>query len=354
MADWYGGTNDSGSRAAVHLAVWEASADYANNRSLVSFYMDVYDNNGSYGGYGTGSWSANIAGVGYSGSLTYDFTGNSGASYRVLSSSIWVPHDGVGASSIYSSGDFSGSSPVGYASAGGWLGLTDFAYPPATPGTATLTRTSDGTSITATSAIPASSAATITSYEYRTSTDNSTWGAATAMGGTGGRVATFTGVSTTTYYVQTRAGSPEGWSAWSSSASIVGVPTAPASIGLARNGRDVTVTSGSSTGTGITGYYVQYSTDGSTWSTEQLMTSQTYTYTALTPALTYTFRTKSLNAIGYSAPAVSTPLFVPAGGKRFDGTAFNSTATFKRFDGTSWNVVQTAKRSNGTSWLDLS
>jgi hypothetical protein len=171
------------------------------------------------------------------------------------------------------------------------------------------------------------------------------------------QVATFTGTATQIYYFQTRAVSSEGAGPWSSTATVPGLPSTPASITLSRTARNVTVNVGASAtngGSTITDYFVQYSTDsGSTWSGAQATTAGSYTYSALTAGLTYTFRGYATNAVGNSA-IVSTSIFVPAGGKRYDGTAWASTATAKRYDGSTWVDLTTAKRFDGTVWADLS
>jgi hypothetical protein len=84
------------------------------------------------------------------------------------------------------------------------------------------------------------------------------------------------------------------------------------------------------------------------------MSSQTYTFTGLTPGATYKFRTYAVNEMGSGPYAVSASTFVPAGGKRWTGTAWQATGTAKRWNGTAWIDLTTAKRFNGTSWQDLS
>lgn len=145
---------------------------------------------------------------------------------------------------------------------------------------------------------------------------------------------------------------------WSTVASAPGTPAA------SRTGRDVTVTasSGSSSngGSTITSYKVQYrssSDGGSTWGTwgnEQTLSSLAYTYTGLTASLTYQFRVYANNARGSSAATVSTNVFVPAGGKRYNGSSFISTTTAKRWTGSAWTDLTTAKRWSGSAWVDLS
>lgn len=432
MAVWTGGSDDSGSRAGVRLEVWEASLDAANNRSWVSFNLDVYDNSSSLGGTGTGSWSANINGTGYSGSLSYDFSGNSGASYRVLSSSQWVNHASDGSAVIYVAGTFAGTSPVGYAIAEAYTALTDYAFPPAAPTTPTLTRggtpvattAASGTGSVATittasahglvvgeqvtiagitptgyrgtftvTAVPSStqfsyastatgsqtvagtamelngantyitssaptSVATITSYAYRYSTDNSNWSAAVNMGNSTAATMVMSNLNVSGIYIQTRASSSEGAGAWSPSAFAAGIPTAPVTIATTRTARDVLVSIGTSPTNGgatVTAYKVQSSSDGgTTWTTPQDITSLSYTYAGLAPALTYLFRAYAVNSAGISSYATSYGVFVPASGKRYDGTTWQSMTTAKRFDGTAWNDIATGARNDGTNWVYLS
>lgn len=352
MASWEAGTNDSYSRAKVVYAQDVIAYDQPNNRTLIRIQIGIFDNNASYGGYGTGSWSISFMGAGRaSSSVSYDFAG--GGPGWVWSGDFWVGHDGNGYQNIYGSASFSGVSPVGSATASGNF-VIDYTHTPGTPAAPSLTRNSTGTSITATSAVPSSFAA-ITDYNYRFSVDNVNWSGAQGMGT--GRVATFTTTATSPYYVQTRAFADGVWGAWSPSGYIAGVPSAPSTVTATRQARNVTVTAGTPTsdgGSAITGYFVQYTTDGSTWSSPQAMTSQSYTYTSLPAALTYTFRVYTTNSTGNSATTSSAQLFVPAGGRRWDGTDWVSTTTAKRWDGSAWVDLTTAKRWDGTTWTDLS
>jgi len=140
------------------------------------------------------------------------------------------------------------------------------------------------------------------------------------------------------------------------------VPTAPATITVARTGRNVLVTataSSSDGGESIDGYRAQFrsSVDGVTWSAWgnlQSLVSFQYTYENLTPALFYEFRVYAINAAGSSAARTSAAVFVPAGGKRWDGSAWVATSLAKRWDGSAWTDIQTAKRWSGSAWVDLS
>lgn len=140
------------------------------------------------------------------------------------------------------------------------------------------------------------------------------------------------------------------------------VATAPASISATRSGRSVTVTATAATDAGggtISSYKVQYRTsaDGSTgwsaWGSEQTLSSLTYTYSSLTPALYYQFRVYAVNEVGNSAATTSSNVFVSGGGKRWTGSSWDSTTIAKRWNGTAWVDLTIAKRWNGSAWVDL-
>jgi len=140
-------------------------------------------------------------------------------------------------------------------------------------------------------------------------------------------------------------------------------PSAPATVTASAVGSVVNVTSSeaSTPGPTITNYWVSYasSTNGgttwSTWSTEVAMTSRAYSYTTLTPGLTYKFQVRAQNTDGYSAYKESATLFLTAGGKRYTGSNWALTATAaKRHNGTDFAALITAKRFDGTAWVALS
>lgn len=139
-------------------------------------------------------------------------------------------------------------------------------------------------------------------------------------------------------------------------------PAAPSTVTPVLNSdKSITVTSNAvSSPAGTATYYISYSNNGgSTWSSDITISgnARTYTFAAgtLTYGLNYKFRMKASNSDGTSAYTTTTSdTFLPAGGKRFDGSTWNATGTAKRFDGTSWITLATAKRFNGTSWVDLS
>ena len=142
------------------------------------------------------------------------------------------------------------------------------------------------------------------------------------------------------------------------------VPTAPGTPSASRTGRDVVVTASSGSasdgGATISAYKVQYrsSSDGGStwgaWGSEQTLSGLAYTYTGLTASVTYQFRVYANNVRGSSAAATSASVFVPAGGKRYNGSSFISTTIAKRWSGSAWTDLTIAKRWSGSAWVDLS
>lgn len=142
------------------------------------------------------------------------------------------------------------------------------------------------------------------------------------------------------------------------------LPSAPTSVTAVAVGSIITVTSAeaSTPGPTITAYKVSYasSTNGgagwSAWSTEVNMTNRVYTYSSLTPGLTYKFRVRAVNGDGDGPYTESNTVFLTAGGKRYTGTNWALTATAaKRFNGSAWVSFGTAKRyTDAGTWVSLS
>ena len=107
-------------------------------------------------------------------------------------------------------------------------------------------------------------------------------------------------------------------------------------------------------------YLVSFSSDnGNTWSGESIMNSERkFRYETLVKGKTYVFRVRVQNIDGFSGYTTSAPIFLPSGGKRFDGTTFVPTATARRYNEatSSWIDLSTAKRYNASTgqWDDLS
>lgn len=115
-------------------------------------------------------------------------------------------------------------------------------------------------------------------------------------------------------------------------------------------------------------YYVSYASSSNggvsygSWSSETIVASTTSplraTYSGLTPGLTYKFRVRAYNGVdSYSDYRESAPVFLVAGGKRFDAGANNwalTASSAKRWSGSSWVNLTTLKRFDGTDWVNLS
>jgi hypothetical protein len=185
---------------------------------------------------------------------------------------------------------------------------------------------------------------------------------------------TFSGLTSTSQYTMYgRSGNEDNVSSVAVLGTSAGVPNAPSSISYSNVGRNYTIALGASSsdnGATISSYTVQYrtSTDGgTTWT--GYTNSQTatwnpttskfeYTYSLLTPALTYQFRAYATNATGTSAVVESGTKFVSAGGRRkIAGGTFEPTQTAKRYNAATnqWVDITIAKRYNGATsqWVDL-
>lgn len=157
---------------------------------------------------------------------------------------------------------------------------------------------------------------------------------------------------TKTYLFSTRAYNSSGWGAWSDAQ--YGIPGKPPTITTNTPvGLKITIYSGQSLGSGMQEYYVSASKDGGvTWETPQPMgLDREYQYVGLSGGKNYLFRVRSINDVGYSAyVTLDTPIFVPAGGRRFDGTNYIPTAIARRWTSTGWETITIAKRWTGTGW----
>lgn len=137
-------------------------------------------------------------------------------------------------------------------------------------------------------------------------------------------------------------------------------PLAPASATVTVSGRNATVTSGVADVTNrpaIIRYEVERTlNDGVTWlgSVETMDGSRQFTYVGLDWGKSYKFRTRAVNSEGAGAWSESALTFIPAGGKRWDGSDWLVTTTAKRWTGSAWTDLVTAKRWDGAAWVDLS
>lgn len=138
--------------------------------------------------------------------------------------------------------------------------------------------------------------------------------------------------------------------------------TVTASVGA---GKAITVTSNEvSSPAGTPTYYVgsaQSDDGGATfgaWSSYITIPSnaRSYTYTlgSLPVGKAYKFRMYASNTDGNSAATESNIVFLPAGGRRWDGSQWATTSIARRWDGSQWQDIVIAKRWDGSSWQDLS
>lgn len=352
MATWEAGTSDSYSRGKVAFDMYVVQDDQANNRSLIRVSIGIFDNNGSYGGYGTGSWSIGLnGGQVNSGSQYYDFSG--GGPGWIWSGDYWVGHNPDGSRWVDGWASFSGSSPVGSATASGGMWLYDFPRPPYAPGAPTLSRAANTVTVSVTSQAAASSV-TVSAYQMRYSQNQTSW---TIAGLDGNRFGTFDGLLGATYYVQTRAYSSEGWGDWSTSTAVAipNVPEASQVTSAVRAGRDVAIATSAVDGRGSTvqAYRAQYSSNnGATWSDPVTLTDLQYVFTKMTPALTYIFRVYAVNEMGSGTPGQSVPIFVPAGGKIRVSNQWVVTANARVRIANQWIDVQSVKVRQSGQWVD--
>lgn len=140
-------------------------------------------------------------------------------------------------------------------------------------------------------------------------------------------------------------------------------PATPTSLSASLNSnKTVTLTSNavsSPAGTATYRFEYAYSTDNgaswSGWSTESTTESNTITLN-LTYGRLYQFRVRVSNSDGYSNYyQPGSTLFVPAGGKIWNGSTFINATTSKIHKGGGvWNTVTLAKRHTGSNvWVDL-
>lgn len=350
MAQASGGYSSYPSYVQYVIDCWIAATDSANNRTLVSANAYVYVSGSSAASAG-GSGDLYINGSGNSGSVGYFSLGRYGT-VGVVSHSVWVSHNANGQ---LGSITFSGSSSMnglGSASASGSLsGFTDYDRKPDSP---SISLARSVATVTATLGTVSSPAGTATYYCER-SQNSGAWGDQKT-----GQTVTYTGLTLgSTQQFRTFATNSDGSSGYtySSTVSIPNVPSAPSSISATTPSAlssTISVGAATSNGASVTGYFVQASPDnGVTWQTAKTMVNQSYTYTGLTPGATYKFRSYAVNEMGSSAYATTASTFVPAGGKRWTGTAWQPTATAKRWNGTAWVDLTTAKRWSGSAWVDL-
>lgn len=342
---------------ALVLTVTESSTNEAANQSTVAWNLQINPPSPASGSYNLGAspYSVTINGSTYTGTYSYDFR-TSTSNLLLRSGNMTVTHDTDGSKSITVSASSAALSPLGTATISAkTVVLTDFTRPPSKPGTPSLSRSGSVVS-----------ASTSGSTFYGPSGGYYSWsyllegaGSWTGISGSGTSVSFDVGSATANVAAVgvTPWDHTEGSGPVSSYASIIGIPTPPGSIAWERSGHNVSVTVGSSSGSAIDAYYLRwfaYVNGSPTWSTPVAVSAGVpYTYVGLAPAITYYFQSWAHNYIGNGDLIQSDGVFVPAGGKRWDGAAWQYATTAKRWDGTAWVDATIAKRWDGTAWVDL-
>jgi hypothetical protein len=172
-------TSDAQARALVRCQLLLVSENPGANQSTVRLIGSVSDNNPSFGGNSiASSWNVTLDGVQRgSGSIAYDFTGNSGRTYTFFDGNFTITHNANGTRSVPVSAFWAGDDGLtGSATASGSPTLTDYNRSPvfsdsAVANTATRgTAYSDGVSASNTSTYSVFSGALPTGLSLNTST----------------------------------------------------------------------------------------------------------------------------------------------------------------------------------------
>lgn len=358
MATWASGYSNG---YQVRLEHYQLSQNYNNNTSVVRVdaYIDTSGNsfiarlNGSavsqgieWWNPGGGTFSAYPSGTSayigtYDVTVSHDSNGNASAS-----ASIWAQTT-----------DTTNSWRMPYRAASGTISLSRIPQFPSAPTSLTFSRSVRNVTVSTSGA--SGNGGSVLEYRIERTTANQTAWSGTFVGNGG----TFTDLAPgASYRFRSQARTDRGWGPFADiggSVTIPTVPSAPASVTPGQSsGLDVPVTvaaSASNGGEPVSSYTLQWSNNnGSSWSSPVTVTAGTpYTFTNLQPGLNYLFRAYSTNAIGDSATTTSSPYFLTAGGKRWDGTAWQVGTISRRWDGTSWVNITTARRWNGTEWVVL-
>jgi hypothetical protein len=127
MANFTATTSDAEKRALLTLSINGIQDDPGNNRTLVRITATISDNSANFGGFGTSNWTVSLNGGQVdSGTVAYDFGGNSGRSYQFYIGDFWIGHNSDGTGGVSASSTFFASGVVGSATASGSIPLTDY------------------------------------------------------------------------------------------------------------------------------------------------------------------------------------------------------------------------------------
>lgn len=344
--------------------MWEASTNAAANTSNIGWALYIVPDPSWYNAYwldaNVGSWSVSINGQSWGGGYNFDFRYTDNA--KLIAHSDWSGQ-AVQGHNTNGSGSSSGSAStsdafLGDASAGGSCGLTDFVRVP------TASSFSSGPSrsirtVSATLNSVTNYGSGLTYYMDYATWNGSSWSSYSGTQSNTTRSFSFPSLALgTSYRFRGYAGDSEGTGgAVTSDVAIPNVPSAPASIAVTTPaGRSVTITAGTAANNGatVTSYIAQQSSDnGVTWKNaagtlngSDTMSAQSITYNNLVGGATYKFRVYAANEMGSGATTTSASIFVPSGGKRYNGSAFINASVASRRDATNtgWTPIATTKK----------
>ena len=223
---------------------------------------------------------------------------------------------------------------------------------------------------------------TITGYFIQYSTDGGNWTTVTSSTGSTSTTYSVTGLTNGTPYwfrvaaVGTLSGATLTGNLATTTAAVTPytTPSAPTALaGTKGNGKvDLTWTAGSNGGSVITGYRVQYSTDGSNWTTKTANTGSSlasYSVTGLTNGTPYYFQVSAINAAGSGPPTyigttpapgdTVTPYTNPDAPTDFTATPSNGAASLSwtaptNTGGKAITAYEVQRSTDGTTWTTLS
>jgi len=294
--------------AQLILNINETGVSATGNYSSVawSFYMNC--GNGSSWNSNPTSWSANISGVGYSGTYTFDFRSTNSVLIAATSLNVGHAADGTLASSGSASTGYTGTSAIGGPGSVGanYWGSNIAPQPP----TNVRIGTRATTSIQLLFAGPASGSSPAT-YIVQIA-NNSGFSGYTQYSNGSGNI-TMSGLQPgTNYWVRVLSQNASGNSSWVtvSSSTLVGPPGAPTGLSPANitpTAMDVSWTAPSNVGGpngGLTGWQLDYSLDSSfasgvTTITDSGTWAATTHLSGLLPGNTYYIRVRAESAGGY-------------------------------------------------------
>jgi len=354
MADF---TSPTGS-GYVQISMQEASWNQGGNYSTVNWQFYLVCGNGQSWNSDPVGWSANVGGVGYGGTYTFDFR-----AYQVkmiAASSVNVGHDGNGYGSCYGTGytNHTGTSAIGGPwSVGGTIGLSRIPKPPSAPGATMSVTSRNDTSISVSFGYSGDNGGSgITSYTMQLATD-SAFSNVIVQRDVAGSPQTFTGLTRVTpYYIRWRANNGVGSSGWSptfSTATLSAPASAPQGLSAIVSGiGQVTLTWSAPSdngGTSITSYDVDWSTtsDFATIVGTTNVSTTTAVASGLTPGSLYYFRVRANNAdIGGAYTSIS--FIVASGAKLWTGSVWKP-GVVRVWTGTGWKVAKVYVCSDATT-----